>query len=332
MRSLVAGATLLLVAATAPPVVADVAADDPLVRARQAAGQVSFVGEVELRWSDSRGAHADTLGVRGAGGSIEVTGANTVMAAGDRARFVRHDTGDWDLLWSSPAGSPAIGATPDPSRKYQTAEVGATVVASRPATVVEVRRNGALLQRLALDDSTSVLLRREYLGPGGEVVRSVAFTTFQVTGATSPLKAPVGSNDRAAESIRAAEVPSPFTAPEALADGFTRVGVYREDGVVQVLYSDGLYDLSVFEQRGRLDRRDVPPEGRSVTVGRRAGWVYRWQGGHVLLWNAGRTVYTLVTDAPVDDLLAVAGSLPLNTRRASLADRFRRACASLVTA
>ena len=52
-------------------------------------------------------------------------------------------------------------------------------------------------------------------------------------------------------------------APARLADGYTRVGVFRRDGVVQVLYSDGIYDLSVFERRGVLDRRELgPPEGR----------------------------------------------------------------------
>ncbi|MCA1683873.1 MAG: hypothetical protein LC708_01905, partial [Actinobacteria bacterium] len=308
--------------------VADTPAEDPLVRARGAAAGVSFVGEVELRWNDSRGTHTDRLAVRGAGGSIEVTGANTVMASGDRARFVRHGDGDWDLLW--PASS-ATGARPDPSLKYDTAEVGDAVVASRPATVVEVRRHEALLQRLALDTATGVLLRREQMGPGGETVRSVAFTAFQVTGAASPLRSPVGRTDRVAESVPADAVSTPFSAPERLSDGYSRVGVFREDGVVHVLYSDGLYDLSVFEQRGRLVRRDLPPDGRQVTVGNRPGWVYTWQGGHVLLWHAGRTVFTLVSDAPLEHLLGAAGSLPVRTSGASLADRLRRAAASLVT-
>lgn len=328
MKSLVATGALLLVAVAAPPAIADVAEADPLVRARRAAAGVSFVGEVELRWTDPAGPHADRLGVRGAAGSIEITGTNTVMAAGDRARFVRHRTGDWDLLWSA---SSISGPRPDPSGKYVTAEAGTTVVASRPATVVEVRRQGFVLQRLALDAATSVTLRREQLGPDGETVRSVAFTAFQVTDATSPLQTPV-SDGRAARSIPAAEVSPPFSAPDRLSEGYLRVGVYRDGGVVQALYSDGLFGLSVFEQRGRLVRADVPPEGGQVTVGRRPGWVYTWQGGNVLLWHAGRTVYTLVSDAPLDQLLAAAGSIPLETRKTSLVERFRRAAASLVTA
>ena len=328
MRSLVAGATLLLVAASVPPADATVPAEDPLDRARRAAAEVSFVGEVELRWVDAAGSHADTLGVRGAGGAIEVTGTNMVMAAADRARLVRHREGDWDLLWS---GASVTDARPDPSQKYETAVGGSAVVASRPASVVGVRRQGVLLQRLAVDDATGVLLRREQLGPGGEIVRSVAFTAFQVTGATSPLRTPVGGTDRVAKAIPATGVPSPFTAPARLSEGYSRIGVYREHGVVHVLYSDGLYDLSVFEQRGRLVRGDLPPGGTRVTVGRRPGWAYSWQGGHVLLWQGGRTVYTLVSDAPVDHLVDAAASLPVETRRASLVDRFRGVASSLVT-
>ena len=76
-------------------------------------------------------------------------------------------------------------------------------------------------------------------------------------------------------------------APARLADGYARVGVFRRDGVVQVLYSDGIYELSVFERRGELDRRELGSTGGPVTVGKAAGWRYAWPGGQVVLWQAG---------------------------------------------
>ena len=88
-----------------------------------------------------------------------------------------------------------------------------------------------------------------------------------------------------------------------LGDGYRRTGVFRKGGVVQVVYSDGIYDMSVFEQRGRLGSKAAPRGGRPVRVGGSKGWQYTWPGGQVVLWQAGRTVYTVVADAPYDDVL-----------------------------
>lgn len=328
MKPLVAGAALALLTATGPPALARGPADDPLGQARRAAQDQSFAGQVELHWADAGGRHVVTLEVRAASGSLVVSGVNTVMAAGERTRLVRHAKGGWDLLWS---GDPSSVQRPDPSNKYDVEETGSTAVAGRPARVVEVRQGDVLLQRLALDEATHLLLRREQLRPDGDVERVVTFTTLTMPGSPEAMPAPTGADDQAAESLPPAEVSPPFSAPETLPDGYQRIGVYRVGGVMQVLYSDGLYDLSVFEQRGRLDRGDVPASGRRLPVGGARGWTYSWAGGQVLLWHAGRTVYTMVSDAPVDHLVKAAASLPTTGRSPSLVDRLRRACRSLVT-
>ena len=103
-----------------------------------------------------------------------------------------------------------------------------------------------------------------------------------------------------------ASLSSPALAPDRLAEGYARVGVYKRDGTVQVLYSDGMYDLSVFERRGALDRTDLGEAGAPVRVGKAAGWRYAWPGGQVVLWQAGETVYTVVSDAPLDQVLTAA--------------------------
>jgi hypothetical protein len=100
---------------------------------------------------------------------------------------------------------------------------------------------------------------------------------------------------------------------------------------VQVVYSDGIYDLSIFEQRGRLGSKAVPKGGRPVRIGGSKGWHYTWPGGQVLLWQAGRTVYTVVGDAPYDDVLGAIRGVK-GSSGPSVAYRFRQACRSLVGA
>ena len=98
---------------------------------------------------------------------------------------------------------------------------------------------------------------------------------------------------------------------------------------MHALYSDGLYDLSVFEQRGRLQRRDLHA-ARKVALGARQAWTYAYAGGNILIWEAGRTVFTAVSDAPVDQLVEVARSLAPEGRSPSLLDRLRRASRAVV--
>jgi hypothetical protein len=131
--------------------------------------------------------------------------------------------------------------------------------------------------------------------------------------------------------MSAASLPSSFDAPGRLAPGYRRLGLYLRGGVLQALYSDGVYELSLFEQRGRLDRDQLPAHISSVSVGRVRGWNFAWPGGQVLIWPAGSSVYTLVGDAPPEDLVEVARSVPSHAP-ASLVYKLRQACRGLVEA
>jgi hypothetical protein len=324
-RSLLAGAVLTLLTSVGSPALGQ-AADDPLAQARRAARAHSFTGQVEVRWHDAAGAHAATVDVRSANGSLVVSGTNTVMDAGERARFLRRREGGWDLLWSAASSS---AGSPVPSEKYDTVEAGTTTVATRPARVLEVREGPVLRQRLALDRATNLVLRREHLDRRGQIERVVTFTSLKLPDVPPVPAMPTSSEDHAGRAIQA--VAAPFSAPSLLRDGYQRVGLYEDDGVVQILYNDGLYDLSLFEQRGRLNRGDVPASGHRVKIGDRRAWAYTWPGGHLLLWHAGGAVYTMVSDAPLDHLIEAAGSLPARSKSLSLGDRLRRACRSLVT-
>jgi hypothetical protein len=98
---------------------------------------------------------------------------------------------------------------------------------------------------------------------------------------------------------------------------------------VQLVYSDGLYDLSLFEQQGGLDSADLPDAKRPTRLAGHQAWAFSWPGGEGIVWTAGRTVYTLVGDVPPDELTTVAASVPVH-RSTSVAHRLRQACRSLV--
>ena len=331
MAGLVAG--LLVTSAAGPAAGAAVSAgvsataaavEDPFERAREAAAVVSFTGTVEVRWLDEGNEHQEELTVQSAGGSLLLKGTNQVLVSATSERLVQHADGGWDLLWP-----PALDRDdgPDPGLKYQTTERDGPPVVGRPTSMVEVHQKGSkgvLREQVLLDRETALLLQRRQFDPAGAITRVVGFTSLVIDPTTAPPPSPTSSDDQAPESVGPASLSSPKLAPARLADGYTRVGVYKRDGTVQVLYSDGLYDLSVFERRGALDRRDLADDGGPVAVGRAAGWRYAWPGGQVVLWQAGETVYTVVSNAPLDQVLTAARDLPVPApRRPSTLERLR---------
>jgi hypothetical protein len=96
-----------------------------------------------------------------------------------------------------------------------------------------------------------------------------------------------------------------------------------------VVYSDGLYDLSVFQQRGRLDRDKLPSATR-VPIGADQGWHYAWPGGHVVVWAASGTVYTAVSDAPLEQMVTAVRTLPPARASRPLLRQLRQVCRALV--
>ena len=242
------------------------------------------------------------------------------------ARLVRRD-GAWDLVWPAGMDRPALPAT---TGKYELVQRAGPAVAGRPTSVVDVARAGVTQERLYLDLATGLILRRQELDGRGKVRREVAFERLIVTSG-APLPAPpVPVADRSPRVLAAAaDLGRPYRAPAALAGGYRRVGTYRRPQGLQVLYSDGLYSLSVFEERGRLDHDAIPAGGQPVGVRGHRGWHYAWPGGEVVLWQAGDAVFTAVGEAPVDDVLAAVASMPGATRPTTV-DRLRRACRALL--
>jgi hypothetical protein len=321
VRFVLRTAVVLLIATASPAIGGAGAAvgEDPLEEARAAAGSHSFSGMVLIQWRDAGATHAEDLFVRAVDGSIEVRGDTTVMAEGDRARFVRRAGDGWDQLWS---GALPSADRPELAPKYELVPAGELVVARRPTRAYEVREGAQVRERLYLDTDTNLLLRREQLDHQGLIRRAVGFSTFSLDPELPAPRRPTELEDHSGQHVSPVDLT--FPVPASLASGYKRMATYRERGVVHALYSDGLYDLSLFEQRGRLQRRDLPA-ARKVSVAGRDAWAYAYAGGNILIWQAGRTVLTAVSDAPVDQLVQVARALAPSDRSPSLLDRLRRA-------
>jgi sigma-E factor negative regulatory protein RseB len=197
--------------------------------------------------------------------------------------------------------------------------------------VVDVRRNGSLLERIYLDTESALLLERDQFDAGGDVLRTLAFQSLTIASAGPPPTDPPAPAHHAPKPVATDRMAPSTAAPATLADGYQRLGVYRDGGVVHVLYSDGLYDLSLFEQQGRLRPSDLPGPGERVAVGKAAGWRYPWPGGQVVVWSSAGKVFTAVTDAPTDQVLTAVRSLPPTPgRELSLLGKVRRACQALM--
>jgi hypothetical protein len=319
------GAVLLCAAPLGP---ATAAPGDPFDRARQAAETASFVGIVQVRWLDGGAEHSERLTVQSSDGVVVVRGGNQVMAAPGSGRLVQQEDRGWDLLWSPRLG---MAERPDAAGKYHTTEAAGPPVAERPTTTIEVDEHGLLRERLYLDQQSGLLLKREQFDAAGALTRAVGFDTLVFDPSTPTPAAPSSPADQAPEAVAPQRLGPPGLAPERLAGDYRRLGVYRRPGVAQVLYSDGMYELSVFEQRGRLDRQGLVPGGSPVGVGEVAGWRYPWPGGHVVLWQAGGRVFTVVSDAPLDQVLAAASSLPVPAAGSpSAMDRLRRLARAVI--
>lgn len=301
----------------------------PLEQARHAAEHTVFEGVLEVRWRDGAETRSERLRVEAAGGSLMVRGANLVMARPDDARLLAHGGGGWEEMWL-PSLAPSV--RPDGAAKYRTTTpVAGPPVAGRPTKVVEVHTGGTLLERIYLDTETNLLLERDQYDPDGAVVRRLAFESLTIGAPAEPISPPRSPAHHAPAVVPPDRLRSPASAPETLADGYQRTGIYKSGSVLQVLYSDGVYDLSLFQQQGRLRRSDLPGKGERVSVRGATGWRYPWPGGQLVVWSAGGRVFTAVSDAPADQVLTAVRSLPrVPGGELSLLGKIRRAAQALV--
>ena len=194
----------------------------------------------------------------------------------------------------------------------------------RAAEVVELYRfDGSLAARYWLDKQTNVPLRRDLFDASGNRISEDSFV--QVKFGTPVLPKPSGevmTHPQAAQSELlstwvAANPPARFLT-SLTGQGWQVLGSLPGDlplyaaastqttngEVVDLEYSDGLYVVSLFVQRGTLSPQMTG--WRQVNVDGQRAFVL----GHSVTWAGPGLVYTMIADAPTQTVTQVVGALP----------------------
>lgn len=298
-------------------------ADGPLEEAREAMKRRSFSGTVRVVWVDSERRHVAQVSVRAANGVVQLEGPTAVVDSGANRMVLAGD--DWHVLWPEvvPAAPPPLMAS-----KYEMQRRQGPVVAGRRTELVELVVNGTVRERLALDPATGLVLSREQLGPDGSLLRQVRFETIRLSGVAKPVP-PASVRVHRPGPAEVGDLPAPYRAPRQLEGGYRRLGAYWREGVLHVLYSDGLYRLSVFQHLRSLDATRPPARAEDIALAGGEARRWAWPGGSVVTWTAGEATYTVVGDGPPAEVLDAARSLP-RPRPLSAAQRLLRTCRGLV--
>lgn len=218
--------------------------------------------------------------------------------------------------------------------KYRVLLEGGIRVLQRDAEVVRIERRAdhRLVERWTIDATTGLLLRRESYDAGGRVERSIAFTEVQdpyvptVEDLHRPVQAgpspPAGQHWlTAGELSRGAKA---LGMPESLPAGYRlESGTTFEaggDSVVQLVYTDGLEDVSLFAQPGTVAPSRLPASARVVQLRKVDGRA--WDGfPRGVAWQDGQHLLTLVGASFTDELTQMANALPQAPLRRSLRQR-----------
>ncbi len=217
----------------------------------------------------------------------------------------------------------AVTATPDLdarlvrllAQNYQLDVAPTQTSAGRPADVIDVRRSdGTVAGRFWVDRDSRLLLRREVYDDGGRLVRSSALVDLDVdappTGVPvqDAVATPGGLTDTELAGLREQGYRIPTSLPGQLELFDARVRTHDSKRVLHLSYSDGLSNLSLFAQPGRLGSEPRDGFVRN-NVGSAPVWVAQTSPQR-MVWSGDGHVFTLLTDAPSDAVTAVVTALP----------------------
>ena len=87
------------------------------------------------------------------------------------------------------------------------------------------------------------------------------------------------------------------------------MGRSRKGDGVSLVYTDGMFTLTVLEQSGELDWSALPANGASTDVEGARARRYAEPLGDVVVWQRDGVVFTCVSDAPRDSYVAAMSSL-----------------------
>ncbi|WP_410785033.1 sigma-E factor regulatory protein RseB domain-containing protein [Kribbella sp. C-35] len=275
-----------------------------LQRAAVAPNEISYHGtQIITAWGPQGASSAmlDILHAASQGSEISVLGSS---APGAKAFVQRATTTDAAI-----DGGPLalLQAT------YQLVDKCCTDLIGRTAVLVEALRDDqTLAAKFWIDKATGLLLQRQLFSADGKtMVRATVFTELEIEDSEFlghlPPTVPSGvealgmgkvDNLRSEGWVCAPELPASLKLYDVHQD--------TSNGSLQFSYSDGLFNVSLFEQRGTLDPAAV--EGFSSTDS--PGVYLRYGMPSYVVWSSGGIVYTLIGDLPPDQLGQVVRSFP----------------------
>jgi sigma-E factor negative regulatory protein RseB len=223
---------------------------------------------------------------------------------------------------------------------YDVAYLGASSADNRAALLVEAtREDGSLAARFWLDSATKLPLRREVFDSRAHLIGEDVFINLTI--GSSGSTAPVVTSASAVRQLTAVDVtqmradgwPVPGQLPGKLALFEAGETSTSSGTVLDLGYSDGLFVVSIFLQRGDLapqltGYQKVTLDGRTVYTGQ--------PDQRSVTWSGQGFVYTVMADAPAATLDKAVDALPYDappgfwgrlsngfTRLAHLANPFR---------
>jgi len=288
-----------------------------MTKAASAAVQTSYWGEEIVTRTDTDGSESvfeSEIWHVSAGTTVTQTLAAGVAGSGQSYQSA-------DLDGQAPEG--VLGVTQTLVKLLETHYVvtyaGISQLDSRPARVVEVwRADGSLAAQFWLDQATGLPLQRQVFTDSASLKNAhvISLDSFNEVQFGVPAQMPSVVSATARMSAMAPPVLLALnghgwvvkpTMPGGLSL-YSGGETHTSSGpVLDLAYSDGLFVVSVFEQRGKL-------------ASNLAGWQKIKLNGQVvyaaeldepsLTWSGRGVVYTLIADAPVETMDAAVGVLP----------------------
>lgn len=289
-------------------------------RAVDASRASTYQGRLLIAALDEHGPTLTEVDIaQGSGGGMRVGRAEAWMVGRDEreAFYLRREAGT--LLRFGNVERVAFDME-ELVRKYDVRHAGSRELRTGRAVVLAVRERGADhdRERLFVDEATGLVVRRETFAGDGTPRRVVAFTELEI--ADLSLAPPDAASDQDHGEGRAL---SPegldilaavgWAVPDELPGRFRlRSGTALPGGAgssLHLVYTDGLYTLSVYEQFGRLDMDAVAGATR-LDQGDRSLWAWPGSEPERLVWPAQDLTFTAVSDAPMDVVTGAVAGLP----------------------
>jgi negative regulator of sigma E activity len=279
-----------------------------LERAAAAPDRVSYRGtQFVTSWGPQGASSAwlDIVHTAQQGTQISVLGAGATN--GVKAFVQHHDN----------AARPAIDGGPLAllTETYKLVDAGTGTAAGRTAAVVEAwRPDQTLAARFWIDRATGLLLQRHvFTVDGRSLVRATVFTDLRIEKHAFLGHLPPMLPGIAGEPVAVSDGPElraqGWNCSDLLTDSLRLYDVRRDADALRFSYSDGLFNVSVFEQRGELDPAELHgytavtlPQGGVVQI--------RYGMPSSAVWSSNGIVYTLVGDIPYDVMARVIDWFP----------------------